>query len=60
MLVKVVLVFLGVMVLVAMIGKALFPGAVGRIVKRGRKTPVCPACGRYVIGRTGCDCERKG
>lgn len=59
MLVKVVLVFLGVMVLVAMVGKALFPTTMRRIATRRRKAVACPRCGRYVIGRSGCDCGRK-
>ncbi|WP_309668332.1 hypothetical protein [Tabrizicola sp.] len=59
MLVKIVLVFLGVMVLVAMVGKALFPATVRQIAARRHKAVACPRCGRYVIGRSGCDCGRK-
>lgn len=58
MLVKTILIFLGLMVLVGMIGKALFPGAARRIV--ARRAPVCRSCGRYLIGRKGCDCKGKG
>ncbi len=59
MLVKTILIFLGAMVLVAMIGKALFPGAVGRIVTKRRKAAVCAKCGRYLIGCKTCDCGGK-
>jgi hypothetical protein len=59
MLTKVVIVFLGVMVLVGLIGKALFPNAVGRMVTKRRKTDVCGRCGRYLVGSKGCDCGRK-
>lgn len=64
MLFKTILIFLGAMVLVAMIGRALFPGAVGRIAQRRRKARTCPRCGRPVIGRPvigrpDCDCGRK-
>ncbi|MCU0815279.1 MAG: hypothetical protein MUF74_02000 [Cypionkella sp.] len=60
MLLKTILVFLLAMVLLGMIGKALFPGAMSRGMKRiTRRNPVCKACGRYVIGKT-CDCGKKG
>jgi hypothetical protein len=60
--VKAAILFLVVMVLIGIIGNALFPGAIGRNVKKrltGRKASTCPRCGRYVIGSKGCDC-RKG
>jgi hypothetical protein len=60
--VKAVLVFLIVMVVIGMIGNALFPGSIRRGVKKrlvGAKPSTCPRCGRYVIGSKGCDC-RKG
>jgi hypothetical protein len=47
--------------LVGMIGKALFPGKMGRITqlrRRGLKPPVCPKCGRYIVGKSGCDCKK--
>jgi hypothetical protein len=56
MLVKAVLIFLLVMVIVAMLGKALFPGAAKRLALR-RKTAACPACGRPQIGRAPCSCK---
>jgi hypothetical protein len=59
MLVKTVLVFLGVMALVGMIGRALFPAAISRIAAKRRKPAVCARCGRYLIGRKGCDCGGK-
>jgi hypothetical protein len=60
--VKAAILFLVVMVLIGIIGNALFPGAIGRGVKKrltGGKPSTCPRCGRYVIGSKGCDC-RKG
>lgn len=61
MLVKIILVFLLAMALVGMIGKALFPGKMGRITRARRvalKSPVCPKCGRYIIGSAGCKCGK--
>jgi hypothetical protein len=58
MLVKIILVFLLGMVLIGMIGKALFPGALsGAMRRKAVKPPVCAKCGRYVIGKT-CDCKK--
>ena len=54
-LVKIIIVFLLAMVLVGMIGKVLFPGAVPRVLRR---SPVCKACGRHVIGKS-CDCKKR-
>ena len=56
MLLKIIIVFLGGMVLIAMIGRALFPA---RFTK-AKKPPVCGACGRYLIGRKTCDCGGRG
>lgn len=61
MLVKIILVFLLAMGLVGMIGKALFPGKLGEIAllrRKSLKPPVCPKCGRYIIGSSGCDCGK--
>ena len=61
MLFKIIIVFLLAMVLVGMVGKVLFPGKLDRLTKvrrRGLKAPVCPSCGRYMIGRSGCDCGK--
>jgi hypothetical protein len=61
MLIKTVIVFLGLMVLVAMIGRALFPRSARRIMSARRpKAARCAHCGRYLIGTSGCDCKAKG
>lgn len=58
MLFKIILVFLLGMVLIGMVGKALFPGALtGAMRRKGLKPPVCGRCGRYVIGKT-CACKK--
>ncbi len=59
MLTKIIIVFLGLMVLVALIGRALFPGALPKVLRKKPSTPVCGKCGRYLIGRTTCDCGDK-
>jgi hypothetical protein len=59
MLVKVIFVFLGAMVLIALIGRALFPGALPRVLRKKSDPPTCPNCGRYLIGRKTCDCQGK-
>ena len=58
MLIKVTLLFLLAIVLVAMIGRALFPGALRRGTARRDvgKPGTCPRCGRCLIGKNGCDC----
>jgi hypothetical protein len=59
MLVKTVLLFLLGMVLIAMIGRALFPAALRRIVTRrsvALKPGTCPDCGRYQVGKGPCPC----
>jgi hypothetical protein len=56
MMVKAVIVFLGLIVLVALIGRAVFPSALPRVLRKSSGTPVCPRCGRYLIGRKTCDC----
>jgi hypothetical protein len=60
MLVKTILVFLLAMVLIGMIGKALFPGAARRLTRRGPAPAAlrCPECGRPRIGK-GCPCEAR-
>lgn len=58
MLIKAVIVFLGVMVVIGMLGNALFPGATSRMVTRRRKPAFCDKCGRPMIGRA-CDCRRR-
>lgn len=56
MLTKIIIVFLGGMVLVALIGRALFPSALPKLLRKRDKPPVCKTCGRYLIGRKTCDC----
>lgn len=58
MLVKVTLLFLLAIVLVGMIGRALFPAVLRRGTTRRRagKPESCPNCGRFLIGKGGCDC----
>lgn len=56
MLIKVVILFLLAMVAIGMVGKALYPGT-----KKNRPLPrptVCRSCGRYVMGKAGCDCGK--
>ena len=60
MLFKIILIFLGAMVLIALIGRALFPGALPRVMQKRKSTPVCKQCGRYLIGTRTCDCGGKG
>jgi hypothetical protein len=61
--IKAVLFFLLVMVAIGMVGNALFPGSIGRNLRKklGMKGPTtCRACGRYIIGSKGCDCKKGG
>lgn len=61
--IKAVLFFLLVMVAIGMVGNALFPGALGRSLKKRlgmTKPATCKRCGRYMMGSTGCDCSEKG
>jgi len=55
MLVKIIIVFLLAMVLVGMVGKVLFPGALPRVMRRA---PICKDCGRHIVGKT-CDCKKR-
>lgn len=59
MLFKIIIVFLGLMALVALIGRALFPSALPRVLRKRARAPVCAKCGRYLIGRKTCDCGGK-
>jgi hypothetical protein len=62
MMFKVVMLFLLAMVVIAMVGNILYPGALGRQVKRRLipgSTGPCSRCGRPMVGRT-CDCRKKG
>lgn len=61
MLVKIVIVFLGAMVLIGLIGKVLFPKAFKRVASKGAVLPKparCRRCGRYLLGKGGCDCGK--
>jgi hypothetical protein len=60
-LLKVFILFLGGMALIGLIGKWLFPGAISRSVKKRvafAKPSRCRTCGRYLIGKGGCDCGK--
>lgn len=59
MLFKVIIVFLGLMVLVALIGRVLFPSALPRVMRKSDGPPRCDKCGRYLIGTRTCDCGGK-
>ncbi len=62
MIVKAVLVFLLVMLVIGMIGNALFPGALTKAAKKRlplAKTKTCPRCGKYQIGTSVCGCGGK-
>lgn len=62
MIFKAIIVFLLVMVVIGMIGNALFPGALSQAARRRlplARTGTCPRCGRYLIGKSGCDCGPK-
>ncbi len=56
MLVKIILIFLLAMVLIALIERAVFPSALPRLMRKRQGPPRCADCGRYLIGRTTCDC----
>ncbi|GAB1479825.1 hypothetical protein MASR2M74_23930 [Paracoccaceae bacterium] len=63
MLIKTIFVFLLAMAAVGMIGNALTKGGITRSAKKRlglRPATRCRRCGRYVIGTTGCDCDKKG
>jgi len=60
MLVKIITLFLLAMLLVGMIGKVLYPGAISRTVRKKLSPTTCKRCGRYRIGKGDCDCSRKG
>ncbi|KAF0116859.1 MAG: Short-chain dehydrogenase [Rhodobacteraceae bacterium] len=59
MLVKTIILFLALMVLVALIGRALFPTALPRVMQKRKAVPVCNKCGRHLIGTKSCDCGGK-
>ncbi len=59
MLVKVIILFMVAMVVVALVGRVLFPTALPRVMRKREVPPVCAKCGRYLIGRKTCDCGGK-
>ena len=59
MLFKVILVFLLAMVLIALVGRALFPGALPRVMRKSVGVKPCPKCKRPLIGNKPCDCGHK-
>ncbi|WP_216824627.1 hypothetical protein [Paragemmobacter aquarius] len=47
------------MAAIGMIGNAIAPGSVKRVLRRQLpKAASCPRCGRYLLGKTGCDCKK--
>ena len=56
MLFKVIFIFLAAMVLIGLIGRALFPGALPRVMRKRKGAPICGTCGRHLIGTKTCDC----
>jgi hypothetical protein len=59
MLVKTIILFLALMVLVALIGRALFPSALPRVMRKSVGVKTCAKCKRPLIGNKPCDCGRK-
>lgn len=59
MLVKIILLFLLAMILVALIGRALFPSALPRALRKQQSPKHCGKCGRPLIGKGPCDCGGK-
>ena len=57
MLFKIIFIFLGLMVLVALVGRALFPSALPRVMRRNTGPTKCRKCGRHLIGTKPCDCR---
>jgi len=60
MLLKVITIFLGAMVLVALVGRAIYPSALPKVLRRrdrkGLAAQSCRHCGKPRIGRAPCDC----
>ncbi|HLQ17751.1 MAG TPA: hypothetical protein VK146_02130 [Tabrizicola sp.] len=59
MLFKIIFIFLLAMVLVALVGRVLFPSALPRAMRKRQDPPRCGKCGRYLIGTKTCDCGGK-
>lgn len=61
MLVKVVTLFIVAMAVLAIFGRLRFPSAITRNLPRRGAVPgprKCAQCGRYLIGKGGCDCGK--
>jgi hypothetical protein len=56
MLFKIILVFLSLMVLIALVGRVLFPSALPRVMRKPKVQARCSKCGRFLIGQKTCDC----
>jgi hypothetical protein len=56
---KVAVLFLAGMVLLALVGRALFPGRLRLRRDRAARPQTCPSCGLFVIGKGPCDCGGK-
>ena len=56
MLTKVAILFLAAMVLLALVGRALFAGTLRLRRDPARRPETCPSCGRFLIGKGPCDC----
>lgn len=54
MIVKIVFLFLIGMGVLAMFGRLRFPG------QKRLEAMKCPRCGRYRIGKSSCDCNKRG
>jgi hypothetical protein len=59
MLTKIIFIFLGLMVLIALIGRALFPSALPRVMRKSAGVRTCAKCRRPLLGDTPCACGRK-
>lgn len=56
MLLKTIIVFLGAMVLIALVGRALFPSALPKALRKRQGPQRCAKCDRPLIGNRTCDC----
>ncbi len=54
MVIKIVALFLIGMLVLAMFGRLRYPG------KDRIEAMKCPRCGRYRIGKSACDCDKRG
>ena len=60
--IKAVTLFLLVMLLIGLVGNALFPGALSGMARRKTgldKARRCPKCNRYRVGKSDCSCGGK-